>query len=312
MSRLAGAKAWAAALAAFAVALATRLLLGTHLDGTPFITYFPAIVLATFLGGWGPGALVLALSAAASWCMFWVGSAPPLTVWHATTLGQLFAFIGASGLMIATVAALLHAKAKAEAATRLQEALFQELQHRVANNMQIVASTLVAAKRGIRDEAALEAMNFAASRIDAMARLHRQLHSPATYREGLEPVLRDILGETFRGLPVSTKLDIRREDLSIDKLTALVLLVQEAATNAAKHVFRPALGSSFEVQLAQADGRVVLTVKDDGPGSQISVNPDQSRGLGMAIMQALARELGGSLHVRGGPGTTLSVTFATT
>ncbi len=311
--RLIGFPAWAAGLAAFVVAFALRMLLGIRVDTTPFVTFFPAIVLATLWGGWGPGVLVVVLSAATSWYIFLDGASSPLPVWHASAGGQIVGFLGASGLTVATVAALARAKARAEAATRLQEALFRELQHRVANNMQIVASTLVAAKRGIRDETALEAIDLAASRVDAMARLHRQLYSPATYRNGLEPVLRDVLGQTFRGLPVSIKLDIRREDLSIDKLTALVLLVQEAATNAAKHVFRPALGTLFEVQLAQVDGGLVLSVKDDGPGTAAtSARADRSHGMGMAIMQALARELGGSLTVLDGPGTTLSVTFATT
>jgi PAS domain S-box-containing protein len=40
------------------------------IDGLPYITYFPAIILATFFGGFGPGVLATLLSAAIAWSMF--------------------------------------------------------------------------------------------------------------------------------------------------------------------------------------------------------------------------------------------------
>lgn len=55
MHRLVGVRAWAAGLAAFVLALALRILLGARVDSTPFLTFFPAIILAMLLGGWGPG-----------------------------------------------------------------------------------------------------------------------------------------------------------------------------------------------------------------------------------------------------------------
>jgi PAS domain S-box-containing protein len=63
--------AYGAAIAAVALATALRTLLSPQLlSGVPFITYFPAIIVATFLGGLRPGLMALALSSATAWLLF--------------------------------------------------------------------------------------------------------------------------------------------------------------------------------------------------------------------------------------------------
>ncbi|MDO9714708.1 ATP-binding protein, partial [Paracraurococcus lichenis] len=91
-----------------------------------------------------------------------------------------------------------------------------------------------------------------------------------------------------------------------------ILLVMEAATNALEHVFRPARGMVFEVELHERPGgRLVLSVRNDGPriDPASTASPAEQR-LSMHIMRALAGQLGGTLRVGGGPGTTLQVEFA--
>lgn len=63
--------AYGVALLTVAVATACRWLVGGHvIEGLPFITFYPAIILATFLGGFGPGVLATFLSAAIAWAAF--------------------------------------------------------------------------------------------------------------------------------------------------------------------------------------------------------------------------------------------------
>jgi hypothetical protein len=112
-----------------------------------------------------------------------------------------------------------------------------------------------------------------------MAELYRRLYDAAAYAQGLEPILRELLQEAFRGLPVNVSLDVDSSKLSVGDMTAIALLVNEAAINAAKHVFRPEKGGLFEASLAEArSGR-------------------------------LAKQLGGELEVLDGPGATLKVEF---
>ncbi|MGG5820342.1 hypothetical protein [Falsiroseomonas sp. HW251] len=83
----------------------------------------------------------------------------------------------------------------------------------------------------------------------------------------------------------------RTGPLSVRAVTALVLLVNEAAINACKHVFRPRRGTRFSVRLHEGeDGIVDLATRDDGPGFPPAV-------------------LGGALQWLDGPGAGLSVAF---
>ena len=70
------------------------------------------------------------------------------------------------------------------------------------------------------------------------------------YDKGLEPLLREMIAHAFRDLPVTVRVDVSgASDLTIDQMTAMTLLVNEAALNAAKHVFSKGLGSSLRCLL---------------------------------------------------------------
>src|SRR3954470_9264933 len=133
--------------------------------------------------------------------------------------------------------------------------------------MQFVASMLRLARRDVADPSAAEVLEQAAARITSMAMMHRRLQDPATYADGLEPVLRDVLADLFQGVPVEVGLDLRPGPMPMHQMTVVVLLATEAASNAVKHVFRPERGTRFEVELRErSGGRLLLTVRDDGPG----------------------------------------------
>ncbi len=303
--------AWALSLALFAVCLATRFALEPWISAIPFIMFFLAVAGAALMGGWGPALVVLTLSVLTSWFFF----LPP--VWSFAfkppdTFVIIVVFVAVNLVEIALISALVSAASRLRAASRMQETLFRELQHRVANNMQVVASILHHAGRPLDEPEAAEMLEDAEGRIIAMAQLHRRLYEPEAYRKGLAPLLQELLADQFQGLPVAVKLDIGPQALSLGQLTAISLLVSVAATIAAKHVFRAQQGTSFEVSLADgANGRLRLLIHDDGPGIA-PTNPDtwKARGMGMGIMEAFASQLGGSLTVDNAHGTTLCVEFS--
>jgi two-component sensor histidine kinase len=90
-------------------------------------------------------------------------------------------------------------------------------------------------------------------------------------------------------------------------MTATSLLVNEAALNAAKHVFSKGLGTRFEVSLVKdGSGRLHLNIKDEGP-AMAQTTDTETGSLGMGIMEAFATQLGGSLEVGHGGGISLTV-----
>ncbi|SFK86838.1 ATP-binding protein [Methylocapsa palsarum] len=168
------------------------------------------------------------------------------------------------------------------------------------------------------DQRAVDAMLSAEDRITRISRLHRRFYDVSASGDGLEMVLRETLDEVFRGLPVEVRLQIDTQGpLSVDQLTAITLFVNEAATNALKHVFSKGLGSHFEVSLTKPEAaRLRLTIRDDGPGIDLKKpegfaprEEERTRSLGMSIMRAFATQLGGSLQMANAPGVVLTVEF---
>jgi two-component sensor histidine kinase len=149
----------------------------------------------------------------------------------------------------------------------------------------------------------------AVARVTAMGQLHRRMYDAASDGRGFAPLLRDILSEIFKELDVTVAVQADLPTLSLSQMTPIVLLVTEAATNAAKHVFRAGHGSHFAVTLADAASeRVCLTIRDDGPGLPQPVAP--TSGLGLRIMQGLAAQLGGRVEFESLAGTVVRVEFA--
>ncbi len=306
--QLRGVASWAVAIALGAAGLALRFRFATWLDQAPFLVFFPPVAICAVVCGWRQASALLVAGAAAS-AAFLLRLHGPAALSYTTIGFRLAGFIFTGCLFISAFASMQSAVRRLQSAVRLQENLFRDLQHRVANNMQVAAAVLAQTRRAMTDEAARNLVQRAEQRISAMGDLHRRLYDPRGYQGGLAPLLRDTLGDLFRDVHVDVRLDIDPGPLTTDQLTLIGLLVVEAATNAAKHVFAAGRGTTFSVCLAPLVGaKLRLAITDDGPG--IGPLPEGSNRLGMAIMRSLAQQLGGALEVVDGPGTTLRVDFS--
>jgi two-component sensor histidine kinase len=314
---------WAAGLAIFAIAAVLRVAADFHGGGVPFITFFPAVMLITLICGWPRAVAGLLLAVVAEW---YYRLKPLDSLIDAAGLASLLLFLGGGAITIAVITGLReltrqNAQQRRDLATllgqqemlvRQQETMFREMQHRVGNNMAFIASMLSASKRQLRRGVAPEALlDQAVARIASMGEMHRHLHDIATYESGLEAVLHTVLADLFARMPVRVDVEIEHRDISMDQMTAIVLLTVEAATNAIKHVYSSGRGKRFHVRLGKMPGDMLrLSVHDDGPGLPAQDDAEGTpRGLGMRIMQGLALQLGGKLHVSSGNGTTVEVTF---
>jgi two-component sensor histidine kinase len=124
-------------------------------------------------------------------------------------------------------------------------------------------------------------------------------------------VLTIVVAEVFESVPVSVKIAVSPRELTLGEMTAITLLVNEAAINAAKHVFRPEKGSRFEVLLSESGpSKLELLIRDDGPGIPREVRAaDGRQRFGLAVMRSLAQQLGGSLELPERTGGVLRVEF---
>lgn len=311
------------ALVSFALALFGRFhLQGTLPPGFPYLTFFPAVIVTTFIAGLWPGILCAVLCGLASLYFF----IPPF---------NSFAMDGASAIaigfyvFIVTVdIALIHfmhrAADRLEAKKRVTEELydqqrtmFQELQHRVANNMTFVSALLQLQKRKITADpaSAANAIDEAQSRIETMSRIHRRLYDPASVDLPVADYFQEICSDLLQATGarnIVCLVDMPAVKLDIARLTTLSLLVTELVTNSLKHAFVDG-GGTITLKLERLDpARLALTVSDNGRGIPADIDMAASKGLGTRIIQSLAAQLGGEVQALKGlrQGAAWQVVFA--
>jgi two-component sensor histidine kinase len=277
------------AAALFGIALTIRFSLGPPHGAIPFLSFYPAILVAAVLLGWKEPIFVLVLSLSAGWYFFLPRGM--------MLLPAGWAFVGTLNIAI-IIALKALAQQRAEANER-QRLLFQELQHRVANTLQATVGKLESVRRtiGSRPAEAANMLEEAIGRMSASAEMHRRLHDPAVFDNGLESMLQEVVATVIDQASVTVDLKVEELDLSLDQKSVIAMLVMEAAHNSAKHVFQRDLGSRFEVALQALPGhRAILRVNDDGPdAADAGDEPPSQQNLGMRILQGLADQIHGTL-----------------
>ena len=196
---------------------------------------------------------------------------------------------------------------------RQKEILLQEMQHRVANSLQIIASILLLKARTVRSEEIRLHLQDAHQRVMSVATVQQQLHaSGLNERIEIGPYLSklcDSLAASMIGerRPLSIEVQATSGGAVSSEAVSIGLIVTELVINALKHGF-PAGGQILVSYDAQAsDWR--LTVSDDGSGLKDSDGEPSPTGLGTSIVEALAHQLKATVEKSTGPkGTRVTIT----
>lgn len=198
-----------------------------------------------------------------------------------------------------------------------QRILLREMDHRIKNSLTLVASMLHLQAMETDDRSLGQYLEEAAGRVRAIARAHERLrHDPRveTLDVGryIEGVCRD-LNESISQCTIEVACETGIE-IPADRSVATALIVNELVANAAKHAYGDG-----------ADGRVVVTLKPDGPNRfTVSVRDfgdetpreadfDASKGLGKRLIGLLVRQIEGEIAIYSrAPGTEIAVSIPRT
>jgi two-component sensor histidine kinase len=201
-------------------------------------------------------------------------------------------------------------EAKVKRSLEEKELLLREINHRVKNNLQVISSLIRLQAMRMEGAEAKEALDSSLKRVRAISLVHDRMYGQdhALDRVDAGAYLKDIvspLAALCEGLGVKVEVTVDGGGIgfSMDVAMNIGLVVNEAVTNAFKHVFRQALGTKLSVRLEDAgtDG-IVLTILDDGPGISQAEEGKDGRGLGMGIIRSIAERMEGKLSVGSGPG----------
>ena len=175
-----------------------------------------------------------------------------------------------------------------------REVLLREVNHRVGNSLQIIASLLHLQANSANQDDVKAALTNAMGRVAAVAQVHRRLYTSHDLKsvllnQYLEALLED-LRRSAEGNKMS-RLTLKAEPIEIDpdRAVAIGIIVNELVMNAVKYAYPDGAGP-IHVVLNARDDDLELAISDDGVGLNVKLDP-RSTGMGQRIVNAMAAKL---------------------
>ncbi len=204
---------------------------------------------------------------------------------------------------------------RTEELLRQKQVLLQEMEHRVANSLSIIAAILLLKAQAVNSEETRQHLREAHQRVMSVAEVQLQLHAS----NGIEQIdvgtyltkLCTALASSMIGEQQPIVVKVVTDDASVDssKAVSLGLIVTELVINAIKYAFpvvRPGARILVTYEAKGTDWK--LAVADNGIGVAASDGPLIGTGLGTTIVKALAKQLEARVELSSGrAGLTVSV-----
>ncbi len=200
-----------------------------------------------------------------------------------------------------------------------KDILLEEIQHRIANSLQIIAGIILMKANTVTSEETRPLLQDIHDRVMSIAAVQQQLHASGaigpiemvSYLTRLSDALASSMIRDAR--PVTLKVVGDGGTLSSRQAESIGLITTELVMNSLKHAFPRADTKGQIIITYQINGTDwELSVADDGVGKQDGVFAQAKTGLGTGIVKALARGLDAKVETLSGTGgTTVSVTHTT-
>lgn len=190
--------------------------------------------------------------------------------------------------------------------------LLQEVQHRVANSLQIIASVLMQSARKVQTDEARVYLSDAHHRVMTVAAVQKQLAITNSERVELKPYLTQLCQSIGASMiadhdRIVLTATIDASTVAPNTSTSIGLIVTELVINALKHAFPDDRRGKITVEYTANGSGWTLVVSDNGIGMPVEPHLADS-GLGTSIVHALAKQLRARITVGdANPGTTVSV-----
>ena len=197
--------------------------------------------------------------------------------------------------------------------------LFEELQHRVGNSLQIIASIIMMKVRTVGSEETRVQLQDTHKRVMSVATVQQQLHaSGATGQIEMGPYLSKLCEALSNSMisddrPISLKVLDIAGSANCREAESLGLIVTELVINSLKHAFNAdTKDGQITVAYDVSGTDWKLSIADNGVSRPTGAFPQPKTGLGTGIVNALAKQLNAQVEtVSGSQGTTVSITHVT-
>ncbi len=175
-----------------------------------------------------------------------------------------------------------------------REVLLREVNHRVGNSLQIIASLLHLQASSAGQDEVKAALTNAMGRVAAVAQVHRRLYTSQDLKsvvlsQYLESLLEDLRRSAEGNRMSRLTLDAEAVEIDPDRAVAIGIIVNELVMNAVKYAYPDGAGPIHVTLTSQGDD-LVLAIADNGVGDNAKADP-RSTGMGQRIVAAMASKL---------------------
>lgn len=198
--------------------------------------------------------------------------------------------------------ALEQRQAELTEAIRHKEVLLKEVNHRVKNSLQLVASLFALQRSSIKDAEAKRQFEEAGRRINIVAQIHQRLYQDDNVEKvALERFLKELCTDLQSVLggdkDISIICDAEACYLPTDEIIPVAMIVNELITNAFKYAYSESKGGVIRVTCEHSAESVSIAVSDDGDPLPTGFDLSKNAGLGMRMIAGLAKQLRASIEV---------------
>lgn len=187
-------------------------------------------------------------------------------------------------------------KKKYEKELRLQTFLVSEMNHRIKNNLQTVASILNIQSHGIQDPEIRQMFFESVNRIRSIAEVHNQLSLTKSEEAELVSLTKRICVNVAVVAEMDYHVSGEEVTISAGKASALGLIINELVQNVAKHACPPNGGrKAVWIDFGLCGNLINVDIRDNGAGFV----PGAGKNLGLMLVERLLKEpLGGKMEIK--------------
>ena len=195
-----------------------------------------------------------------------------------------------------------------------KEILLREINHRVKNNLQIIASLLHLQQYRVKDNETLDILKKSEGRVNSMAMIHEKLYhsnsfSEINFNQYIQKLLNDILSAyDITDGSIKTNFEIEDIKLNMDTAIPLGLITNELITNIVKHAF-PETDGTITIKLKRIADKIEFIIADDGIGIEKNIDSKNSDTLGLELVENLVNQLDGNFTIKNANGTLFKMIF---
>lgn len=199
-------------------------------------------------------------------------------------------------------AKLANTTAKLSQTLEEKDVLFQELHHRVKNNLQLVKSLLSIQSRETNNTETIDLLGKAQSRITAMSLVHEQLyqmeyHTSVDFETYLNNLSEPILNATLMASKkIYINIQAKEITFDIEKAIQLGLILSELIINSVKYSFNDTNQGAIFINVVKRENTYRLTYEDNGTFDLESYNSHNGKSIGLQLIQLLVLQLKGTLE----------------